>query len=128
MYQGVLKRIERFNYLLAVALGAIGLVFFATPVALGLFVGALISSVHFSGLRFLLERVRSATGQKPLAFGMLLVPHLLATMAAVVLALAFLPLSAGAMLVGFSIFLVSIVAATVQTHLSPSEEQEELSS
>jgi hypothetical protein len=123
MYSQVPKRIERINYMLAAVLGAIGLVFLSTPYALGLFVGALISSLHFSGLRWVVERVRNATGQQRMVFGILLVPHLLLTMAAVVLALAVLPLSPGAMLIGFSIFMISIVAGTLQEHFSPSEEE-----
>ena len=123
MYAHVPKRIERINYLLTAALGVIGWVALSTPHALGLFVGALISSLHFSGLRWVLERVLAASGQQRLVFGMLLVPHLLATMGVVVAALALLPLSAGAMLVGFSIFMVSIVAGTLQEHFSQSEER-----
>ena len=118
------KRIERINYLLVAVLAAVGFVFLSTPHALGLVVGAAISAVHFSGLRWILDRLRrpSEGGQGGrMALGMLLIPHLLATMAAVVLALAYLPLSAGAMLIGFSIFLVSIVTGTFQDHLSPDE-------
>jgi hypothetical protein len=123
MYAQVPKRIERLNYGLTVLLGAVGLVFLGTPYALGLFIGAAIFSVHFSGLRWILGRVLRTAGQRRLAFGMLLVPHMLLTMAAVVLALAFIPLSPGALLIGFSIFMISIVAGTLQEHFSPSEER-----
>jgi hypothetical protein len=123
MYAQVPKRIERINYLLTAVLGAIGLVFLETPYALGLVIGAAIASLHFTGLRWIVDRVRTAPGQKRLAFGMLLVPHLLLTMAAVVLAMAYIPLSPGALLIGFSIFLISIVAGTLQEHFSPSEER-----
>lgn len=119
------RRIERINYLLVAVLGAIGLVFLAQPHALGLVVGALIAALHFSGLRWVVERMRRAPPSKQKAAGVLLAPHLLLTMGAVVLALAYLPLSGGALLVGFSVFLVSIVAGAAQDALAPEGEGED---
>lgn len=117
------KRIERINYLLTGVLGAVGMVFLSTPYALGLVVGALISALHFSGLRWIVDNLRRLPAKQRKGFGMLLIPHLLVTMGAVIGALLWLPLSAGAMLVGFSIFLISIVAGTIQDSISPDEEE-----
>ncbi len=115
-------RIERLNYLLAGLLAAIGVVFLSAPYALGLTVGAALSALHFSGLRWLVTRVRTLPEKRRKGAAMLFLPHLLVTMAAVVLALAYLPLSGGAFLIGFSIFFISIVLGVAIESLSPETE------
>lgn len=117
------KRIERINYLLLAALAAIGAVLLSPPHALGLTVGAAISALQFSGLRWLVDRMRTLPEPRRKGVAALLLPHLLATMGAVILALVYLPLSGGALLIGFSIFFVSIIAGTILDTLSAPDEE-----
>ena len=116
------SRIERLNYILGGLVTAAGALLLARPEALGLLVGAAISALNFSALRWIGERMGRAAPDKRAPLAMLLVPHMLLTMAAITLALVFLPLSGITLLIGFSVFLVSIAIEMVRTDTGPEED------
>jgi hypothetical protein len=118
-----LARIERTNYALTAILVAFGAVVLGRPYALGLGVGALLSSLNFSLIRKLIDRqLAGARGQTEIGAatprrthaGILFIPKMAALIGVVFLAIRFLPMSAAAFAIGFSTFLVSIAIESVR--------------
>jgi hypothetical protein len=105
-----LRRIERINYVLAAALVVLGVLTQPRAIALGLAVGAALTCVNFYVLRKLVTKWTSDTAAGRTSSSMMLViPKMTALMAAVVACLAFLPIDAIAFVIGYSLFLASIV-------------------
>lgn len=109
-----LARIERLNYAFTALMAAFSWLFAPWPVALGLVVGAFLTSLNISAIRSLIQRLfRGSQGGKAAA-ALLVLPKMLAIMAAVYAALRFLPIDPIAFAVGFSVFFVSIGVETVR--------------
>lgn len=120
-----IQRVERMNYVLGGLLVAATALLGTREQMLGALVGALVSSINFSLIGRIVQRMGSAAaGQSGAA--LMLVPKMLGVMGAVTLAIIFLPLSAVMLAVGFSIFLVSIGIETVRfamTHSGSAEDE-----
>lgn len=111
-----LTRIERLNYLLGGLATAVAAVVLPGDQALGLLVGAVIGSLNFSLIRRIVERwLTGAAQDSGGASGFFMIPKMGALMAAVFLALRFLPISPIFLALGFSVFLPSIVIETTRS-------------
>jgi hypothetical protein len=114
-----LKRIERSNYLLGAAfIGAVA-VLGDQPQLLGAAVGAVLQALNFSVVRRIVDKVLAAPDGKKSRPTLVFVPKMMALMAAVALAIYFLPLSAVMLAAGFSLFMVSIAIETVRFATRP---------
>jgi ATP synthase I subunit len=116
-----IQRIERLNYGISAALIAIAALTQSRAVALGLAVGAGLTCLNFYVLRRLVvkwtdDAAKRASGNST----MLYLPKMVAMMGAVAAAILLLPINAIAFIVGYSIFIVSIVVDTTYTALRPS--------
>lgn len=116
MDRTTLTRIERMNYILGGVLVALAGVFGTGEQVLGALVGVLLCALNFSVVRRLVEKMMLAAQGQPQsrASAFLLAPKLLVLMGAAAAAVAFLPISAIMLAVGFSVFLVSIGVETVR--------------
>jgi hypothetical protein len=108
-----IHRIERLNYVLGAVLAIAGALTQPREIALGLAVGALLTCANFFVLRKLVVKWTSdaAAGRTP-STGLLIMPKMIALMGAVVACLALLPIDAVAFVVGYSVFLASIMIET----------------
>jgi uncharacterized membrane protein YeaQ/YmgE (transglycosylase-associated protein family) len=117
-----LSRIERLNYILGGLAAAVAALVLPGDQSLGLLVGAIIGSVNFSLIRRIVERwltgAAEDTGGKS---GLFMIPKMGALLAAVFLALRFLPISPVYLALGFSIFLPSIVIESVRSLTGPDQ-------
>lgn len=109
-----LHRIERTNYALGAVLVAVVAVVGTTEQTLGAAVGAGLSALNFSVVRRIVERILSAPAGQKSRPALVMIPKMTALMAAVALAIYFLPLSAVMLAAGFSIFLLSIAIETLR--------------
>lgn len=117
---GRIERIERLNYLVALVVIAGSLVLMPGRIALGLSVGAVLTCVNFFVLRKLIvkwtmDAQEGRTGAAPY----LMLPKMVGLMGAVAIAILLLPLDAIAFVIGYSIFLVSIVIDMVYSAVVP---------
>lgn len=121
-----LDNIERWNLVFAALLILVGALFFETPVALGLTVGALLSCANFYGVHKLIQRATLAAGGRKTALYGLFMAKLVGLMIAVALCILYLPMSPLAFVIGISVFLVSIAVESVRTALgsAPSNGEE----
>lgn len=120
-----IRRIERLNYVLGGLLVVGGALTQPRDIALGLAVGVVLTSANFYVLRKLVVKWTddAAAGRSGHSAAMLM-PKMIGLMGAVVACLAFLPINAVAFVVGYSLFLLSIVVEvviSVVTHPEPSE-------
>jgi hypothetical protein len=102
-----LARIEKTNYAIAAVLAAFGWIVLGTPYALGLTVGAVVSAVNFTVIRRLVVKRDPKSS-------LFLIPKMAALIAVVFVAIRYLPLSAPAFAIGFSVFLISIAIESVR--------------
>lgn len=109
-----LRRIERLNYFAGGALVVLAALLMQRPTALGVLVGVILSCANFSIMCRMVQGWMRVAGQNRSARSVLLMPKMALLMAAVVLALVFLPITAEGLAIGFSIFLVSIAIETVR--------------
>lgn len=114
------RRIEAMNYILGGLAVAVGLLVLSRPEVLGLLCGALLGAFNFSAIRRLVEKQVHAqkTGASQ-ASAALIFPKMLALIAAVAIAIFFLPIAPAFLALGFSIFMVSIAIETVRFVSSP---------
>jgi len=118
-----LLRIERMNYLLGAILSVAALVLYPLPISLGVAVGVALTCINFAILRRLVFRWTSDAAKGVSTGGaLLMLPKMVGLMGAVVIALAFLPINAIAFVVGFSVFLASIIVEAVYSAVSSSSE------
>lgn len=115
-----IQRIERLNYGISAALIALAALTQSRAVALGLAVGCGLTCLNFYVLRRLVvkwtdDAARRASGNST----MLYLPKMVAMMGAVAAAVLLLPINVVAFIVGYSIFIVSIVVDTTYTALRP---------
>ncbi|MCG8424439.1 MAG: hypothetical protein MJE77_41635 [Proteobacteria bacterium] len=110
-----IRRIERLNYMLGGVLIATAALLMPRDTALGVLVGVVLACANFSIMRRVIPGwMRAASHNGGGARGLFLVPKMALLMLAVVLALAFLPIAAEGLAIGFSIFLLSIAIETVR--------------
>jgi hypothetical protein len=109
-----LRRIERTNYLLGAILIALVAVVGTSEQTLGAAVGALLSAFNFTAVRGIVERVAGSADGGAARPALIFLPKMAVLMAAVALAIFYLPLSPVMLAVGFSIFLLSIAIETVR--------------
>jgi hypothetical protein len=121
-----IQRIERLNYALAVIVVAVGLVVVQSrPVVLGLMVGAGLTCLNFYVLRRLVVKwTEEAASGKPGNASLLMLPKMVFLMGAVAIAVLFLPIDVISFVVGYSIFILSIVIETAYTALSGSPPEQ----
>jgi hypothetical protein len=110
----VLRRIERWNGLLAgiLILGAV--VFFGGQVALGVAVGAVLAVANFWGMRLLVGASLRRQGGKRAALQLLLIAKMGILFLLVFLAIRYLPLHPVGLAVGLSVFLISIAVESLR--------------
>jgi hypothetical protein len=114
-----LKKIERWNGVLAVALILVAAVFGSSRFALGVAIGAALAVVNFWGMRVLVGASLRRQGGKRAALQLLLIAKMGVLFFLVFLAIRFLPLNPVGLAVGLSIFLISITVESVRHALSP---------
>jgi hypothetical protein len=119
-------RIERLNYAIAGVLIIAAALTQPRDIALGIAVGAALTCVNFFVLRKLVTKWTSDAAQgKAGNAPLLMLPKMAGLMGAVAVAILFLPLNVIAFIVGYSIFIVSIVLDTSYAALraeSPKDE------
>lgn len=124
--QGIL-RIERANYVLGGLAVIIAALVVPSRQALGVAVGVLLTCLNFAALRWLVFRWTAAVKAGDERGGnriYLILPKMMGMMAAVALVVLFLPIDAIAFLIGYSIFLPSIVIAAVMDTVAPTPSDE----
>lgn len=120
------RRIELLNYVLGGVAVAVGLVVLDQPQVLGLLIGAVLGALNFSAIRRLVEKqIAAQKGTGSAAGAALVFPKMLALIAAVALALFFLPIAPAFLALGFSIFLISIAIESIRFMTSPAKETEQ---
>ncbi len=108
-----IHRIERLNYGLGALLVIAGAITQTRSVALGLAVGVALTCANFYVLRKLVVKwTDDAAAGRVRSTGVLIIPKMIALMGAVVACLALLPIDAVAFVVGYSLFIVSIMIET----------------
>jgi hypothetical protein len=113
-------RIERLNYGLGAVVAVAGFITQPSRVALGLAIGCALTCANFFVLRKLVvkwttDAARGETGPAPY----LMLPKMVALMGAVAVAILLLPIDAVAFVIGYSIFLVSILIESLYAAVSP---------
>jgi hypothetical protein len=116
-------RIERLNYVIAGVLVIAAALTQDRGIALGIAVGASLTCVNFFVLRKLVSKWTSdaaagRTGNAPL----LMLPKMVGLMGAVAVAILFLPINVIAFVIGYSIFIVSIVLDTSYAALASKDQ------
>ena len=119
-----IQRIERLNYAIGAVVIAVAALTQPPTVALGLAVGAILTCANFFVLRKLVVKWTSdaaagRTGSAPL----LMMPKMIGLMGAVAVAVLLLPIDVVAFTIGYSIFLISIIADTTYSALRPQPDQ-----
>lgn len=115
-----LRRIERLNYVFAGVLVIVGAVVFDRATALGVLVGAVLSCINFSVMRVVVRKAMAAPDGKRSGQAFFMMPKMVGLMALVFLAVKFLPITGVGLLLGFSVFLVSIAVESVRLMTNPS--------
>jgi uncharacterized membrane protein len=113
-------RIERWNYVVGGILCVAAAITATHAQALGIVVGVALTCLNFAALRRLVFRWTTDTAAGASSNRIALVmPKMILLMVAVVLALKFLPISAPAFAIGYSVFVVSIVIELIYTMVAP---------
>lgn len=114
-----LNRIERLNYMLGGVLVIASALLASRAVALGVLVGVILSCANFTVMCRMVQRWMRTAPERRGPQSLLLLPKMSGLMLAVFLAVYFLPISGIGVLVGFSVFLVSIAVETVRYISNP---------
>jgi hypothetical protein len=118
-------RMERWNYGLGAVVVAIAALTQARDIALGVSIGVLLTCANFFVLRKLVVKWTSdAAAGKPGNAPLLILPKMIGMMGAVAVVVLFLPINVIAFIVGYSIFMISIVAETLYSVLRPQPDPE----
>jgi len=121
-----IHRIERINY----GIGGVAIIASALnqprPIALGLAVGVTLTCANFFVLRRLVAKwTRDAEAGRSVGnTQILMLPKMIGLMAAVALSILLLPIDPVAFVIGYSIFIVSIVIDTTYAALRPPTNSE----
>lgn len=128
MGAAAILRIERLNYLFGGVLIILAALFSKQSQALGVVVGVVLTCLNFFFLRKIVFRWTAAVkagDERGSSRAYLILPKMIGMMGAVVLIVLFLPINAIGFVVGYSVFIVSIVVGTVlDLILSPSVASE----
>ncbi|NVB82789.1 MAG: ATP synthase subunit I [Kofleriaceae bacterium] len=113
-------RIERLNYILGGVLVILAALTQTQRVALGVAIGVAVTCANFHVLRRLVTKwtsdaAQGKTGSAPL----LMMPKMIGLMGAVAVAILLLPIDPIAFVIGYSLFIVSIVIDTTYSALRP---------
>lgn len=127
MANNSIVRIERLNYGIGAIVAAAGAVTQPQHIALGLAIGCALTCLNFFVLRKLVTKwttdaAEGKTGPAPY----LMLPKMVGLMGAVAIAILLLPIDAVAFVIGYSIFLVSILIETLYSAIVPTPNQEKL--
>lgn len=115
-----LVRIERLNYLIGAIAVLVTLFIGNQREVLGVAVGVGLTCVNFAALRRIITRwTDDVAAGRPSNRSLLMLPKMTLLMGGVVVALWLLPISAPAFAIGYSIFIVSIVAETLYSTFAP---------
>lgn len=113
-------RIERINYVIGGVMIVAAAVTQPRDVSLGVAIGVALTCLNFHVLRRLITKWTAAAAKgEPSNAPMLMLPKMVGLMGAVALAILFLPIQPIAFIVGYSIFMVSIVIDTTFSALRP---------
>ena len=114
-----IHRIERLNYVLAIVVTLIGLITQSRGITLGLMIGAGLTCLNFFVLRKLVVKwTAEAASGKAGNTALLMLPKMVALMGAVAVAVLFLPIDVVSFVIGYSIFIVSIVIESAYSALA----------
>lgn len=115
-----LLRIERLNYGIGGVLTVAAALTQPRDIALGVAIGVALTCLNFNVLRRLVNRwSRAAAKGEHSNAPMLMLPKMAVLMGAVALAILFLPIEPVAFIVGYSIFILSIVIDTTFAAMRP---------
>jgi len=116
-------RIERLNYAIGGVLIVASALTQPRDIALGIAIGVALTCLNFNILRRLVTKwtVAAAKGEHSSA-PMLMLPKMVGLMGAVAVAILFLPIEPVAFIVGYSIFIVSIVIDTTFAAMRPATD------
>jgi hypothetical protein len=119
-----IQRIERLNYGISAVLILLALFTQSRAVTLGLAVGAGLTCLNFYLLRRLIVKwtTEAALGKGGNS-GLLMLPKMVGLMGAVAAAVIFLPIDVIAFIVGYSIFIASIVIETTYSAFRPTPDE-----
>jgi hypothetical protein len=109
-----LRNIERLNYMLGAVLVIGAAILMSRPDVLGVLVGVVLSCANFTLMRRMVQWWLGTAPERRSGRMFVLLPKMAGVMAAVTLAIFFLPVSGLGVLVGFSVFLGSIAIETVR--------------
>jgi len=113
-------RIERLNYLIGAIVTLVTLFVGSRSQVLGVAIGVALTCLNFTVLRRLVFRWTADTAAGRTSNRVVLImPKMVALMAAVVLSLTLLPISAVAFTIGYSVFVASIAIETIYSQLAP---------
>ncbi len=120
MAKSSILRIERLNYGIGAVMAIGGFLTQSSRVALGLTIGCALTCANFFVLRKLVfkwttDAARGETGPAPY----LMLPKMVGLMGVVAIAILLLPIDAVAFVIGYSIFLVSILIETIYAAVTP---------
>jgi hypothetical protein len=117
-------RIERINYALGAVCVLVALLTQDRPAVLGVALGAVLTCLNFYVLRRLVVKWTADAAEGRGRSAVLMLPKMVGLMAAVALIVMFLPIDVVAFTIGYSIFIVSIVAETIYTGMRPSTDED----
>jgi hypothetical protein len=115
-------RIERINYALAALCVLVALLTQSRPAILGIALGAGLTCLNFYVLRRLVVKWTADAAAGRGRSAVLMLPKMVGLMAAVALIVLLLPIDVIAFTIGYSIFIVSIVAETLYTGMRSSTD------
>jgi hypothetical protein len=119
-----IQRIERLNYGIGAIVIAIAALTQAPSIALGLTTGVVLTCLNFFVLRKLVVKwTTDAAAGRAGAAPLLMLPKMVGLMGAVAVAVLVLPIDVIAFVIGYSIFLVSIVVETTYSALHTPPDQ-----
>ena len=122
-----IRRIERLNYVIGGLAIIIAVLTVSQPSALGVAIGVVLTSLNFAALRWLVFKWTAgvkAGDDRGTNRIYLILPKMMGMMAAVALVVIFLPIDAIGFLIGYSIFLPSIVLGAVLDTVAPGPADE----
>jgi hypothetical protein len=118
-------RMERWNYGIGAVLVALAAITQPRSISLGVTVGVLLTCLNFFILRKLVVKwTAQAAEGKPGNSQLLILPKMIGMMGAVAVIVLFLPINVIAFIIGYSIFMVSIVAETLYSAMRPQPDAE----
>jgi hypothetical protein len=121
------RRIERLNYVLGGLTIVIAALTVSSRPALGVALGVILTCLNFAALRWLVFRWTAAVkagDERGSNRIYLILPKMIGMMGAVALIVIFLPIDAVGFLIGYSIFLPSIVIGAVLDTVAPGPADE----